>query len=156
MDSTTALTGILPAIIILAAILTLVASAFLLWLYRRATIGGMSQQAMPNRTPPAEPDSPNHSSGVQLSMVVLQDESAIEESAVALKRYRQAAHASRNTGYAYVFGGLVYALVVRCVPVADRYCSQSTHYRIQTRNLSNTPCLLVNHFPPRWFCLIEK
>lgn len=115
MDSTTALTGLWPAVIILAAVLTLVVSAFLLWLYRRVTIGSMNRRAMPDRTVPVEPDLAIPSSEVQLNITVLRDDSDTDDSSFALKRYRQASLSSRSTAIAICLGGSVYALILATV-----------------------------------------
>lgn len=48
MDTTLVLTGILPFILITAGILSVILSAFLLRLYRRATLRGMARAANPN------------------------------------------------------------------------------------------------------------
>ena len=42
MDLTTALTGMLPFIVLVSAVLTAIVSALLLWLYRRAVVRSMS------------------------------------------------------------------------------------------------------------------
>ncbi len=45
MNLTVALTGALPAVIIVSALLTAVVSVFLLWLYRRAVVRAMNEQS---------------------------------------------------------------------------------------------------------------
>ena len=45
MDLTTALTGMLPFIVLISALLTASCSALLLWLYRRAVVRSMSKSA---------------------------------------------------------------------------------------------------------------
>ena len=45
MNSTVTLTGALPAVVIVSAVLTAMVSAFLLWLYRRAVVRAMTAQA---------------------------------------------------------------------------------------------------------------
>jgi len=56
MDLTTALTGGLIAIMLVAAPLTAVTSALLLWLFRRATLRGMAQSTGTVEPPLKQPD----------------------------------------------------------------------------------------------------
>lgn len=54
MDATTALTGMLPAVILISAPLTALVSLFLLWLYRRSTLRAMGRSSAP-AVPPELP-----------------------------------------------------------------------------------------------------
>jgi hypothetical protein len=62
VDTTVALTGILPEVMIASAVLTAVAAGFLLWLYRRAVVRAMGATAgaadmrVPSAASPEGPD----------------------------------------------------------------------------------------------------
>lgn len=114
MDVTTALTGMLPAILIVAAILTAVTSAFLLWLYRRATLRGMKRSAgtaalssQPGGLEKAAPASLS-----PLAIVSQQGRTLATPSAAATAAYRRTARFVRVAALVYAAGGLVYAMIM--------------------------------------------
>ena len=111
MDLTIALTGMLPAILVISTLLTFAASIFLLWLYRRQTLRGMEQVA--GTVPPPSPSSTKAmATALPLRIEIHQSNAPLTPSPAAEVAYRRMAQALRNTVFAYGLGGLVYALVL--------------------------------------------
>ena len=114
MDLTYAMTGILPAIILISIVLTAVISVLLLWLYRRATLRGMGQAAgatppIPQPGRPAKAATPGPSS---LAIRDLQVGMLSGASAEARDAYRRTARSLWATVAVYTAGGLACALVI--------------------------------------------
>jgi hypothetical protein len=78
MDPTSFLTGLFPAILVISAPLTAVASFFLLWLFRRAVRREMHAQAgaLGQPRPPAEPHRPPAGDGPDLAITTLEGTAA--------------------------------------------------------------------------------
>lgn len=114
MDLTYALTGILPATIIVAVVLTAAASVFLLWLFRRATLRGMKQET--GAAPPASKQSERVKAAIAsyspLTIQGLQAGMLSGAPAEAREAYGRTARSQRVTVAVYVAGGLVYALIL--------------------------------------------
>jgi hypothetical protein len=106
MEPTSFLTGMLPAIFVLSAPLTAVASFFLLWLFRRAVRRGMRAQAGA-LGPPAEPHWPPVGDGPNLTITTLEGKIA---RAGPIDRAITAS-VQRLAGV-YGLAGLVYALTM--------------------------------------------
>lgn len=114
MDLTYALTGILPATIIVAVVLTAAASAFLLWLFRRATLRGMKQEtgAAPLASKQSERGKAATASYSPLTIQGLQGGMLSSAPAEAKDAYGGTAHSQWVTVAVYAAGGLVYALIL--------------------------------------------
>ncbi|HUL63329.1 MAG TPA: hypothetical protein VLW55_01825 [Burkholderiaceae bacterium] len=112
MNATTALTGMLPAIVLLSAALTAVASVLLLRLYRRAVIRSMDARAgaIPAQPPPSKPAVQQGTPLPSLQVVSAADVALRTESARAT--YDRAARSLRRAALAYGAGGLAYAFVM--------------------------------------------
>ncbi|MBU4260603.1 MAG: hypothetical protein KKC76_01810 [Proteobacteria bacterium] len=113
MELTVALTGALPAVIIVSAVLTAIVSVFLLWLYRRAVVRAMSGQAGIAAIP-KQSDSPAIAgqSGVSPVLAIIDASSRPELASHGGAAYRQAKHSLNRSAGIYALGGLVYALVL--------------------------------------------
>ena len=112
MDTTLLLTGLLSASIIAAGVLTLPASVFLLWLYRRATISRMVQPAVPDQQWISHPQTDNTGTDVQLAFDVLSDDTDMASATRSKARHWNAVLSSRRAARAYALGGLAYALIM--------------------------------------------
>jgi len=113
MNVTVALTGAMPAIIIVAAVLTALVSIFLLWLYRRAVVHAMSAQAGVVSAPVAStPVSSRVLSGSPPVLTVIDSASQPETGSPGESAYRKAMRSLNQTTIIYAIGGLVYALVL--------------------------------------------
>ena len=112
MNSTVALTGMLPAIVLLSAALTAVTSVLLLRLYRRAVIRSMDARAgaIPAQPPLSKPALPQAARMPSLQVVSAADVALRTEGARAT--YDRAARSLRRAALAYGAGGLAYALVL--------------------------------------------
>jgi hypothetical protein len=113
VDTTVALTGILPAVMLASTVLTALAAVFLLWLYRRAVMramdatSGAADMQAPSAASAARPESDSPS----LAITTLDVGSAAVKSRDAEEAYRQASRSLRRAAMVYVGGGLLYALV---------------------------------------------
>ena len=103
MDAKLALTGALPFLLILAAMLSLPLCALLLALYRRAVIRGMSQRSGGGVAPP------NPAVGVSLQPLELQLLAA-DGASFNTPLWRHARLLPWRSGAVYLAAGLVYAL----------------------------------------------
>jgi len=113
MNLTVALTGALPAVVIVSAVLTALVSVFLLWLYRRAVVRAMSMQAGVAAAPlKAAPTSPAVRSGTSPVLTIIDTSSQPESTSPGGEAYRQAMHSHNRSAVIYALGGLVYALVL--------------------------------------------
>jgi hypothetical protein len=112
MSATTALTGMLPAIVLLSAMLTAVASLLLLRLYRRAVIRSMDARAgaIPAQPPSRKPAISQGTRLPTLQVVSAADVALRTQSARAT--YDRAARSLRRAALVYGAGGLAYALVL--------------------------------------------
>lgn len=109
MDARQALTGALPFVVLLAAVLSAPLCALLLWLYRRAVIRGMGQRSGAGGEPPhgvsgGEPRNPPPA----LRLLQLDAASAGADNAA----WRHARRAPWQSAAVYAAAGLVYALVM--------------------------------------------
>jgi hypothetical protein len=113
MDMTLILTGMLPFIVLVSAVLTAAASFFLLWFYRRAVLRSMGAQANVSARPPKQQTKPGQSSTGEIPPVIPDkttneyDSSDSEESS-----YLRAAHSLRKVSIIYLIGGLAYAIIL--------------------------------------------
>jgi hypothetical protein len=114
MDLTTALTGMLPAVVFVSALLTALTSAFLLWIYRRATLRGM--QRLIGNVAPFSPYNKREKTvpirHMPLTIQSQQDETFFTTSAAVEAAYCRTAHSLRTAAVVYATGGLVYALIL--------------------------------------------
>ncbi|HIP68687.1 MAG TPA: hypothetical protein EYH06_08870 [Chromatiales bacterium] len=118
MDLTTILTGMLPAVVIVAGILTAASSVFLLWLYRRATLRGMRQQSgHAVKTVLEQPDGEQEKTRHNLELVIQnwQNKSLPTPSKETKRFYRKISRSLRSTAIVYALGGLAYALIFTLV-----------------------------------------
>ena len=110
MDLTTALTGMLPFIVLVSAVLTAIVSALLLWLYRRAVVRSMSGSA--GSTPPASwadaPVDQNKTAALIITTVGADDPVTGKGPAV----YQSTSASLRRLGIVYLVAGLAYAFVL--------------------------------------------
>ena len=113
MNITVALTGALPAVVIASAVMTALASAFLLWLYRRAVVRGMSAQAGIAATP-ARPVSisPVVTSATSPVLTIIDSASQPETASPGESAFRQAMRSLNLAAVIYILGGVAYALVL--------------------------------------------
>ena len=105
MAITTVLTGLLPAVIVLAALFTAVASLGLLWLYRRAVARGMkSGDAVPPKTLTTEQPPPGDLTIEHLEVTQAEQIGGAIPQAVYCSRRRLAT--------AYLVAGIAYTVVM--------------------------------------------
>lgn len=113
MNVTVALTGMLPAIIIVAAVLTMPVSIFLLWLYRRAVVRAMRAQAGIVPPPVASTAvSPRPLSGSPPTLTIIDSTSNLGDTSEGSAAYGQAVQSLKRTALVYAMGGLVFALIL--------------------------------------------
>jgi len=113
MNITVALTGALPAVVVASAVLTALVSAFLLWLYRRAVVRGMSAQAGIAATP-ARPVSISTvvRSATSPVLTIIDSASQPETASPGESAFRQAMRSLNLAAVIYILGGVAYALVL--------------------------------------------
>ncbi|MFX0065858.1 MAG: hypothetical protein ACFFC7_27100, partial [Candidatus Hermodarchaeota archaeon] len=113
MDSTVMLTGMLPFVVLVAAVLTALTSAFFLWLYRRATLRAMERYAGAEGPPLTQEEKRGAvaKNSTPLTIKSWQDDMPVT-SADAETAYRRAAHSLRSAAMVYAAGGLAYALIL--------------------------------------------
>jgi hypothetical protein len=113
VDTTVALTGILPAVMIASAVLTALVAVFLLWLYRRAvvramdTTSGSADMQAPSVALEVKPDADLPA----LAITTLDVGSTAVKSHGVEDAYRKASRSLRQAALVYLAGGLAYALV---------------------------------------------
>jgi hypothetical protein len=112
MNLTVALTGMLPAIVLISAALTAAVSVVLLWLYRRAVLRSMAARAVsapppPSRLPPGLPRAPRPP-----PLEVVSVASGPAATPGANSAYDRATRSLRRAAWVYIAGGLAYALVL--------------------------------------------
>jgi len=113
MTLTVALTGALPVIIVVAAVLTALVSIFLLWLYRRAVVRGMRAQAGVVSPPVASASAlPRVLGGSSPALAIFDSSSHPEASYHAESEYRKSMRSLNQAAAVYAVGGLIYALVL--------------------------------------------
>ena len=112
-NTTVALTGILPAIMIASAVLTALATVFLLWLYRRAVMRAMgtTSGAAAMQVPSVARETDTGVDSQPLTITTHDVGSGSGASTLAEKAYGEAGRSLRRTTLVYLAGGLVYALV---------------------------------------------
>jgi hypothetical protein len=110
MDVTTALTGMLPFIVVVSAVLTAIVSVLLLWLYKRAVVRSMS--ASSGTPPPVSranlPGVPGKGSGLTMTTVGAGDPVSGKGHAA----YKATSASLRRIGVVYTLAGLAYAFVL--------------------------------------------
>ena len=110
MDLTTALTGMLPFIVLVSAVLTAIVSVLLLWLYKRAVVRSMS--ASSGAPPPVSrvnsPVVPSKSPGLTITTIGAGDPVA----GVGHAAYQATSASLRRLGIVYMVAGLAYAFVL--------------------------------------------
>ena len=112
MNLTVALTGMLPAIVLISAALTAATSVVLLWFYRRAVLRSMAARAV-SATPPQSrlpPGSPRAAQPPPLEVVSIASDPAATPGTPSA--YDRAARSLRRAAWVYIAGGLAYALVL--------------------------------------------
>ena len=113
MNLTVALTGALPAIIVVAAALTALASIFLLWLYRRAVIHAMRTQAGVVSAPVASTHVSSRAlSGSPPALTIIDSTPKPDETSQGGVAYGQAMQSLKQAALAYATGGVVFALIM--------------------------------------------
>jgi len=114
MGLTTALTGALSAVLLVAALLAAATSAFLLWLYRRAVLRGMEQETGAAVVPSKQSgmEKAATASYPPLTIKSQQRGTFSTTSAAAEAAYRCIAHSLWAAVAVYAVGGLVYALIL--------------------------------------------
>lgn len=126
MDTTTALTGMLPFILIICAVLTLLISVVLLKLYRRATLRGMAKAAKNTTSEPLDnnvtelPSVKTSHIATNLQFIEVTDRQSSNKSIIANTPTSSIAHKilanirqlQKSTAIIYFAGGLAYALVM--------------------------------------------
>ncbi len=112
MNLTVALTGMLPAIVLIAAVLTALTSAWLLWLYRRAVLRAMGTAAGAVAAPASArlADPPPMSSPAPLHAAPVESGPSADPEAPGL--YHHAARSLRRAACVYTAAGLAYAVVL--------------------------------------------
>lgn len=113
LNVTVALTGALPAVVIISAVLTAIASVFLLRLYQHAVVRAMRAQSGDASTA-ASPSAPPAPSGAAEKPVLtmIPSPSRPAESSTGGAAYRKAMQSLRLLACVYATGGLAYALVL--------------------------------------------
>lgn len=114
MDLTTTLPGEMSAVILMAAVLTAATSAFLLWLYRRATLRGMEREIGSTEGPSIQSGLGKAASENYSPLIIKSQQggAASTTSAIAEAAYRRTAHSVWAAAVVYAVGGLVYALIL--------------------------------------------
>ena len=107
-DATVVTTGLLPELMLAAAALTAPVSLFLLWLYRRAVVRSMAEQA---GAPAAMPASGSHINSEAPSLRIRVIDAASMDAATP-PFYEQARRSLLSGTTVYVAAGLAYALVL--------------------------------------------
>ncbi len=108
------LTGVLPAIVIIASLLTLAVSIFLLWLYRRATLRGMRQQSIRTTTPNVAVAGSKQKPVKQSAELTIKnwgDNHLPPQSTETLGTRQKMSRSLCAVTKVYMLGGFVYALV---------------------------------------------
>lgn len=113
MDSTVALTGILPAVMLASAGLTAVVSIFLLWLYRNAVLRSMraTTGSIDIGMPSTEAATRSTGNAPTLTIATIEVKRLPDKSLAAATAFRRATQSLRRSTLIYVVGGLLYALV---------------------------------------------
>ena len=110
MDVTTALTGMLPFIVVVSAVLTAIVSVLLLWLYKRAVVRSMSASA--GAPPPVSrvslPGVSGKSPGLTMTTIGTGDPVA----GMGHAAYQATSASLRRIGVVYIVAGLAYAFVL--------------------------------------------
>lgn len=115
MDLTNAVTGAWPFILIIATILTAVISAFLLWLFRRATLRGMGREVGALYQSPVESGMTPAGTASNNSPLAIESnhgEMPPTRSATADLAYRRTAQSLKWAAVVYIAGSLVYSLIM--------------------------------------------
>ena len=144
MNVKTALTGALPAIIIVSALLTAVVSMFLLWLYRRAVVRAMSAQAGVVVTPVASARvSSRVVSGSLPVLTIIDSTPKLGEPPQGGTGYTQATQSLKQTVLVYATGGLVFALIMALAWVIAAGCGFSVVRFLLLLSYYSWPIILV-------------
>ncbi|MET0056688.1 MAG: hypothetical protein ABW108_17915, partial [Candidatus Thiodiazotropha sp. 6PLUC10] len=110
MDLTTALTGALPFIILVSAVLTMIFSFLLLWLYRRAVIRSMGASGGSN-TPTTVASTQVAADNLSpLTITTLKDKALLQGRAKVL--FDATSVSLQRLALVYGVAGVIYALVL--------------------------------------------
>jgi hypothetical protein len=113
MNLTVALTGALPAVVIISAILTALVAELLLWLYRRAVVRAMNMQSGVAAAPVEAAAKPSVAgAGAFPVLAIMSSTSQSVESSTGGEAYREAMLPLRRAALVYALGGLAYAFVL--------------------------------------------
>jgi len=114
MDLTTRLTGELPVILMVAVALTVIVSAWLLWLYRRATLRGMADEAGVVEPPTQGSDWVDVTPTPRAPLTITSQLGGMLSSSVAVAEstYRRTVRLLWGVAAIYAAGGLVYVLIL--------------------------------------------
>jgi hypothetical protein len=107
-DATVITTGMLPTLMLAAAVLTAPGSLFLLWLYRRAVVRSMGEQAGASAAMPASAAPTNYAAPSLQTRLI--DAASLD--AATPRLYQQARRSLLAATTVYVAAGLAYALVL--------------------------------------------
>jgi len=110
MDLTTALTGMLPFIVMVSAVLTAAVAVLLLWFYRRAVVHSMSISAGSVPAVSGVRDSAVQSRTSKLTITTLNAADSMTGAGIAT--YQATTASLRRLGTIYTIAGLAYAFVI--------------------------------------------
>ncbi len=109
MNRTTALTGELPFVVLIAAVLALPLSFLLLWVYRRAVLRSMRARSGPSVTGPVEATAPQASS---LGFSFLEASGPLPVVPQIERLWRKAKHGPWQAAMVYAWAGGCYAVLM--------------------------------------------
>jgi hypothetical protein len=113
MNITVTLTGALPVVVILSALLTAVTSVLLLWFYRRAVVRAMGVQAGTGAAPSNLAPAPTAvRAGAAPLLTVVDCAYQPDLTSPAATAYRRATRSLNRAAIVYALGGLVCSLVL--------------------------------------------
>jgi hypothetical protein len=111
MDLTTALTGMLPFIVLVSAVLTAIVAELLLWLYRRAVLRSMTVSSGLLASPPPQAQGPKAPAGSpELTVTGIGGDAPVSRE--ARDAYKGTSVSLRRLGAVYAVAGLAYAVVM--------------------------------------------
>jgi hypothetical protein len=111
ISTTVALTGLLPFVVLAAAVLALPVCFFLLWLYRRAVLAGMDSSAGADAPRPA-PGPPRLPPAAPLRIESAQDGERVATGPVEAAVLREALRGPWRSAVVYACAGIAYAAVM--------------------------------------------
>jgi len=110
VDTTTAITGMLPVVFIISAVLTAVSSVFLLWLYRRAVVRSMAASAGLASAPLQQHEAVLSGGCPELTVQMVADDAMVSREAAGA--YEATTVSLRRLGLVYAFASTPYALIM--------------------------------------------